>query len=562
MNGLKPLLFLTTRSLFNSVKRGLTTPRRLIATVFLLGYYFMVFMRPALQNPGRIPRGAVGQLTLPPVDVIQALVFGVMVFLSIFMLLGVTSANLNYKPADVDVLFPTPVSPKLVMFFRLFRDYLFVVLLPLVFAVLGIRGAQMGWEAIFRDMPQYGGLTLRFMFVSWLLIALGWISLTYAISLYVNRSDHDSTRNRRILGWSVSLALIGMIGYIAYHMREVHTAAELVAFTRDPLLRVFFFSATFATEFTLAPFTREAMWQHLAIGLGGLVIVPIIGVGMMLRQIDWLYDQAAVRALTVQSANDMRRSGDLTGIAAQAAREGKGKFLRLKAFQNARMSGIYALVWKELLLIPRTMLPMLIGLSFMGVAMSLSSVMFPDKDMDLTPGLALMAFQAMVVMTVSLAISQTGFIEVLKRVDLQKPLPFSPSKIVAMEVVSKALVACLPAVVGALLVLAFKPFLWTYVLGSIIATPFFSVLMSSAVFLVTMIFPDLEDHSQRQFRGLMVLLAIVIVAAFPSAALIGLLVLKVAPYLAALAGAVICLGISFLTISFSGSLYSGFNPSE
>ncbi len=561
MNGLKPLLYLTYRSLFNSVKRGLTTPRRLIATVFLLGYYFLVFMRPAMNGPSRLPSSAVGQLALPPLDVIQALVFGVMVFLSIFMLLGVTSANLNYRPADVDVLFPTPVSPRVVMFFRLFRDYLFVVFLPLILTIIGIKPAQMGWEAIFRNMPQYGGLTLRFMFVSWLLIALGWISLTYAISLYVNRSDQDSTRNRRILGWSVSAALIAMIAYIAFNLRDIHTGAQLIAFTRDPLLRVFFFSATFATEFTLAPFS-QTMGQNLAIGLGGLIIVPIIGIGMMLRQIDWLYDQAAVRALTVQSANDMRRAGDLTGMAAQAARDRKGRFLKLKFFQNSKWTGAYALLWKELLLIPRTMLPMLVGLTVMGVAMSVMPVLFPDDDVDMAPGLALMAFQALVVMTVSLAISQTGFIEVLRRVDLQKPLPFSGTKIVWFEVASKSLVACLPAAIGAMGVLALRPLLWPFVVGSLIASPFFSLLMSSAVFLVTMIFPDLEDVSQRQFRGLMILLAIVITAAPPAIVLVGLIALRVPPYLAALAGATVCAAISFLLTSISGRLYAGFNPSE
>lgn len=560
MSALRPLLFLTFRSAFNSIRRGLTTPRRLVGTIVLLGYYFFFFMRPALSGPSSLPGNVVGKMTLPPLEVIDGLVFGVMTFLSIFMLLGVTTANMNYKPADVDILFPTPISPKVVLMFRMVRDYLIVLIVPIAITLIGIRPAKLGWEAVFKDMPQYGGLTLRFMMLSWLLIALGWISISYAVSLYVNRSDQDSTRNRRILGWSVSALLIGIVAYISLNIRGITSAQELLAFSRDPILRVFFFMATFATEFTISPFSQN-MIQNAAIGLGGLVAVPVIGISMAMRQVGWLYDQAAVRAVAVQSQIEVRKSGDMASMAAHAAREGK-RHLRLDYLQRVRWRGPMALVWKEMILQPRTMLWMTLGLTAIGVFMTVMPVLAPDEDDKIPLGLMFLIMQGVSVFTLAMAMTQTGYVEVMRRVDLQKPLPFSPAFIVGFEILSKSILAFIPAFIGAIIVLCFRVHLWPYILAALVAAPALSVLMCSAVFLVMMLFPDADDNSQRQFRAMMAMLAVIIVGVFPLAAFAGAVALQMPPVVGGLAFAVVAIGLSLLLTAISSQLYASFNPSE
>jgi len=510
-------------------------------------------------NSARLPAEVTGRLSLPPLEVIDALVFGVMTFLSIFMLLGITTANMNYKPADVDILFPTPIPKRTVLLFRMFRDYLIVIFVPIVITLIGIRPAKMGWEAIFRDMPQYGGLTLRFMTLSWLLIALGWISISYAVSLYINRSDQDSNRNRRYFGWGITLALVLVITYISFQIRGIDSAAGLIALSRDPVLRGFFFMATFATEFTLSPFT-QTMARDMIIGLGGLLIVPVVGIMLSLRQVDWLYDQAAVRAVAAQSANEMRRSGDMSAIAAHAARQGKSH-MRLDFLQGVKWQGPLALIWKELLLQPRTMLWLSIGMSVMGIFMTVMPVLFPDKE-AIPLGVVLLMMQGITCFTISMAMTQTGYVEVLRRVDLQKPLPFTPSSIVWFEVLSKALLTAIPMVIGALIVLAFRLFLWPFVLAAIVAGPALAMLMCASVFLVMMLFPDVDDNSQRQFRAMMAMLAVVIACLFPLGTFVGLYALGVSPLLAALAFAGFCYGLVFVINLLSAQLYATFNPSE
>src|SRR5207245_5607286 len=71
--------------------------------------------------------------------------------------------------------------------------------LPILFALLGIAGAKPAWNAVFKNMPhpEYSALALRAMSVSWVLMALGWVALSHAISLYLNRSDPGNDRDRK-----------------------------------------------------------------------------------------------------------------------------------------------------------------------------------------------------------------------------------------------------------------------------------------------------------------------------------------------------------------------------
>jgi hypothetical protein len=202
---LKALLFLTTRSIKNGLRRAITTPRRLISIVIFVAYYYWLFMRPAAGATASASLRNV-QLSAPPLEVLQAVVFGMFALLSLVMLIGVFSPLTGFRPADVDVLFATPISPKLVLIFRIARDFSVTLLTPLIFAIFAFRPAVAGWNVLFRNMPhpEASSIALRMITVSWVLMAIVWVSLTYAITLFTNRSDRQSDRNRKILGWSVA----------------------------------------------------------------------------------------------------------------------------------------------------------------------------------------------------------------------------------------------------------------------------------------------------------------------------------------------------------------------
>ncbi|MEQ1933627.1 MAG: putative ABC exporter domain-containing protein [Fimbriimonadaceae bacterium] len=561
MNAAKPLFYLTFRTTLNAIKRALTTPRRLISLLLFMGYYFMFFMRPGFNGGGRaIPPRAEGVLQFPTYEVIDGVAFCVFALLSIMMLAGIASANANFKPADVDVLFSTPISPRVVLMFRMARDYLVTLIVPLLIALFGIRPVRMGWEAIFRGIqdPQAPALALRYASISWILMAMGWITLTYGISLRINRSDRDSTKTRRQIGWGISVALIALIAFIAWQGSQRGDLAGLLEISRSPLLRVPLFMATFATEFTISPLSNHPLASG-AMGLTGLIGVILIGLVMAFRQVGWMYDQAAVRA--VQYVATQKNRGDVAQLLAHQAREGKYRGLRFKFIQNIRMRGPWALVWREMILVPRVMLGLTVLFTLIALTINILPILMP-KDRDMGPGYMILLMQAITVFMVAMGQAQVGFLEVLRRVDLQKPLPFKPSTTAWFEILAKGMTPLLPCILSNAVIVIVRPELWTFSLAALVFAPAAGTLITSCVFFVTMLFPDVEDPMQRQFWALMTMLVVVIVGAFPAGVLVVLLAVKTQVVIASILASLVASALAFLVATVSGALYANFNPGE
>lgn len=562
---MKALWYLTYKTFLNGTKRALSSPRRLIGLLFFVGYYFMVFIRPALYSPRgdfRLPGQVVGKLEFPPFEVIDAFSFSILAGLSMFMMLGVAAQQTAFKPSDVDVLFPTPVNPKVVLLFRIARDYLFTLLLPLMLAVLGMRPVMMGWEAVFRNMPhpEYSGLTMRALLASWSLMAMCWVTITYAISLLINRSDRASTRNKRILGWTMAVLILGTLGYIVWRSSRIEDLGGILELVRSPILRSVFFTATLANQMVLGPLEGDLLMA--ALGGGGLVAIIAGALYVAITQAGWMYDQAAVKGFDNASVRLAQRRGDTMGAIAEMARLGKIKAGRKTFVHRLRMAGPWALMWKEFFLQTRGMMGMLVLLGLMGIVICLLPAMITPKKGDMGTPAFFFIMQASALFMMTMAIAQTGFIEVLRRVDTQKPLPFSAPLVVLIEVASKALLGIVVSVIASLIALIINPPLWPYVLAALIYSPSLSLLLSSTVFLTTIMFPDVDDPTQRQFRGLIMILAIIILGLPPTGAFIGIWALGMPAWIAAIIGGIICLGMSALACVVSGRLYESFNPSE
>ncbi|HMS55627.1 MAG TPA: putative ABC exporter domain-containing protein [Fimbriimonadaceae bacterium] len=565
MKALKPLLFLLSRTIFNGVKRSLTTPRRLISLIIFIGYYFFIFIRPALTS-SEMPVPNVGdKLSFPPMEAIQALTFGTFSVLSLFMLLGVTSYLGTFKPADVDVLFSTPISPRVVLTFRILRDFLITLIFPFLMAIVGLRPIKTGWEAIFKNMPnpEYAGMTFRALTIGWILMSVAWVVIGYAVSLFINRSDLKSERNMRIL-WTV---IVGMVGTATFVMiqgfQSMQSVNDLIAMAQNPILRTIFFTATLAEQLALAPLNGS--WTQALIGVGGLVGITLIALRIAMTQADWMYDQAAVKGFATQKIREIAKSGDMMQAVAERARQGKFKVRGLNLAKRFKSQGASALVLKEIILQFRGSLGMFITFAILGGFMVIFPAIIPESSRRPgveVSGYALMGMQAMTIFMITMSFTQVGFIEVLRRVDLQKPMPFSAQRIVFMEVVAKAVPGALTCILGSLIAFILKPTLWAFALGGAIASTMFSLLLSAVGFAVVMLFPDLDDPSQRQFRGLMMLLGSVIAVAFPAGTIVGLIAGFKSPVLASLIGGAMAFGIAWVVSIVGGSLYASFNPSE
>lgn len=561
---MKPLIYLFVRSFVNSVRRTFTSPKRTVGFIFFASYYFFAVIRPfgpASTQLANFPYKP--NLSMPPIGVLDGCIFGVMGSVSLFMLANVTTYKGSYRPADVDVLFATPVSPKLVLVFRMVRDYLFTLIAPLIIGIFAYRGTSLGIAALFRNYPTHGADILRLTWISWMLLSLSWVSISYAVSMFVGRSDLRSDRNHKVINFVLAAITLGVIGYIAAQLRGDLSWETGLALSHSPFLRVVFFPATLSTEMV-----AEGVQGHLGMALlyflasAGIIVASLAAA---MTQVGWLYDQAAAKGLSASAMRSLRRSGSAYSLLAIRAREGKLKRGRLSGtISGWRLTGAPALLWKELLMQMRgtlagsSLIAVVIVCGYGAVAYGLG----PPSNGEVVNAMLLL-LSGMAGYMFALTNGFSGFRELLLKVDLIKPIPISPGRTILWEILAKTPIPCLQMLVGCSVVAIVCPSLTLASLGSFLYGA--SVLFESlgAVLLTLMLFPDYEDPTQRGLSGLVMLLAIALSVAPGVGLLILLLVVFHANLLvASIPPFLLSLGITAGMATISGALYMRFNPNE
>ncbi len=570
MSSARPLAFLLGRSILNGVKRAVTSPKRLIAlTVFGL-YYFQLFIGrfSGGVRTSRFPAGT-PRFDLPPTATIDAVVFGLIGAMSLVLMTSILSYRGGFKSADVDVLFPTPVSPRVVLLFRIARDTLATLLLPLVVGVIGYQNGRSALAPFFRHYPKQGGDIFRALIVAYLLVALVWVCAGYATSLFVNRSDFQSDRNRKIVNSGIGVIIVGLALYATYRMRLDLSFATYVDMAHNPVVRIVLAPVTLATWLVMGSFEGNV---GLALaGLLGLAAMVALALAVAMTQVGWMYDQAAVRGFDTQANMvALQRKGDLMGMQAERARQGKVKHGRLaRRIAALRVRGPMALLWKEAILQARGSLSGMVALGFIFLCATTSMMWVTSNQGEtlrrtsVAAGWTLLGMQGFMVYILCMANSQGGFIEFLRRVDVQKPLPFTPAATVFWEVVAKAVAPSVLGLLAAVVGVAMNARTWPYAIAGVVLTPAFAILLSAVVLLVIVLFPDIDDPTQRMFRGLMLMLGIAI-CLLPGAAilLLGTFALHLSPILVAPVAVAVNLGIALGLSSVAGNLYASYNPSE
>lgn len=555
---MRPLVYLTVRTILNGMRRAFSSARRLISLIFFLIYYFWIFVRPNARMDSQFSGGSL-PFTMPSATVVEAFVFTGFAALTLLMMLGINTPRGQFRPADVDVLFPTPVSPKLVLVFRIIREYLFTLIFPFLMILFALRPTQAGIGILFSKDPSTAPYVFRSASLAWILLSLFWVCASYAVSLYVNRSDVNSGRNGKIFNWSLGIVVLGTLAYMFILLRGMQSADDFISVMHSPVLRSVFFSATLASGAVMGPISGSL--GSMALYLGALVGLIALALVFAMRQVGWLYDQAASRGFDVQTRQTLARQGDMIGIMAERARSGKLKAGRDRWLHRIRTRGVGGIVWKELITGLRGSSISFYIVALVTIWLHVGPPLFIGKPGKLTGEVPYLIFSGMAVMIFSMSLAQMGFLEVLKRVDLQKPLPFSPTATLAAELGAKVLQVSVFNWFGALIAMAVRPELWQACLAAIILTPFGCAVISGAVLLMTVLFPDYDDPTQRGFRGLMTMLAL-LTAGGPCLGIF-VLVRNFAPTLvAALVTAAVAAGVASALLLFAGRFYADFNPSD
>jgi len=462
----------------------------------------------------------------------------------------------------VDVLFPTPVSPKVVLVFRIFRDYVLTLFIPLFVAIVAGRSAGPGILVLLNHFPEQGRIVTRLFTITYLMMTLCWVCIGYAMSLFVNRSDLQSDRNKKAIVAGILSTLLVSAVYVAIRLRTNLSWESAMDLTHSPLLRIVFFTATAATAVIMAPFDGSLL--EGAAGFLGMVAVIALSIRIAMTQVGYLYDQAAAKGFQSQNMRNLQRSGDTYGMMAAQATEGKvrgGWFTRIVG--RWKFKGAGALIWKELLLHGRTGLwqygafgPLILFIVLMPIWVAGQT---PRHDPPEPVFFGALAFGTFLL---SVSNAQSGFIELLRRVDFQKPLPFSPMVTVLWEVAAKAAPTAVISTLAGIGAMLLNRQLWMAGLAGILMAPTLSLVLAAVSLLVMVLFPDVDDAAQRGFRGLMMLLGIAIAAAPGVGVAIAMVIFHVNPLVMAIPFVLINFAVAAGISAISGGLYSSYNPSE
>jgi hypothetical protein len=558
---MRPLVFLFVRSFVNGVKRSLTSPRRTIGLILFSLYYFGLIMRPFEPDE---PLNFTYQplpLSLPSRYVLDGVIFAGFGVVSLMMMSGVLTYRGGFRPADVDVLFATPIPPRVVLGFRVLRDYLFALVFPLFFGLLGFRVTRAGWQSLINNYPAHGADMIRMGWIAWMLMALGWVSVGYGASLFVGRSDLRSDRNRLIITYSIVTVVSAVLLYSAARLATEFSWRSALEIAHSWPLRIALLPASAAAAVAVGGI--EGDWATLAFGGLGSVAIILAGYSAALSQVDWLYDQGAARGFDSIRLRNLGRSGNQYALLGEYARKGKlrRKWLADRISRHTLRGG-GALVWKEMVIQTRGLLSqgMIVGLLMVAATGALAWV--SRRSPEVAPvGVVSMLFCCAYLFNFTLGL--VGFQEMLRRVDLLKPLPFTASRTIWWEVLGKTPIPATFIVIGAAVATIIVPQLGSAVLGGVlVALPLF-VEISGAILLTVVLFPDFDDPTQRGLSGAFMMLAIIICSAPGLAVFFALSQGGHVPMLvAAVPSAALLLVISFALATVAGQIYAGYNPSE
>jgi hypothetical protein len=558
----KALFFLWSRTIINGIKRALGSPKRLISILVGLGYYVTLVMQPWRRTPD-VPSKMFDKI--PEIDPswINHGVFFLFVFLNLMFGITVFGFRNTFKPADVDVLFPTPVKTRTVMLFRIFRDYSGALFFPLIIVFFSYRPlTAFASQAKAKD-PLVFNQVVYGLILSWFLLSFAWVSISYALSFFVAKNEKLSRKISRIY----SVALVGfmliLFGYCYFQLQANPSWKTVEHISNQWWIRGVMFLPWAATSFALSAFNQSIL--GLIVGGGVLVACSVIGLTIAGRLSGWMYDQAATRGFQSQAMRDFQRKGDTMAIFAARAASGDIKQGRLaKKLQDLKLRGGWALIYKEVLIQTRVGIGSNIVFLLMLTMFAILFLTLPEigskrASIGAHLYLGMVGFLGINFSTIQALL---GYQETLRRVEVIKPLPLTASQIAFFETASKGVVSALLALFPFVVGFIYRPQYWEHHVAGMIASPMAALAMVGVLFLIVVLFPDFDDPTQRSFRGLMQLLGMLIVMAPTVGLFVGLMLLKLSPIIPAMISAVLNVGILIFATVLAGRYYADFNPSE
>ncbi|MEM2786046.1 MAG: putative ABC exporter domain-containing protein [Candidatus Nitrosotenuis sp.] len=558
---MKPLVYLTIRTFQNSIKRATQSPTRLIGVVVIIASWFMFIIGRVIDRPSAVHNQSdeMPLWNLPAIEVVYALMFAILLIFFLIRAFSMFTVPGSYKPSDADVLFATPVSPRAVMTQRMIMDYLLFLIIPLLVVLFSGPGAARGFDTIVANLPDASAAPwfVKTSLIAFLLVSLFGICLSYAVAMFINRDTDASRLSRKIVVWTFVVLLTLLGSFVIAAVRSDAIGSRLLDLANSPWMRALAYPVAAGSDLAVAPL--YGTWLQGLMGASFLVVGSSALLWLALRQSNYLYDMAARKAVASQASSEARKTGDYIASYVDLAKQGKLKVRRVWIVGSWTARGAWAIVWRELILGARGGLALL-GL-FAALILFLGALMavMPSKS-SATP-FFMLGTQGLLILSAAMSIGQAGGLETLRRVDVQKPLPFTSSVMCGMEAIGKGLPCAALSLLPGCFIIIFSSIYWQVGIASLLLLPCIALILVATQLLLLLLFPDVEDPAQRAFRGLMQFLGSLLISSPPIvvALLLGYLV---NPIVGGLMGVLTAAVVFVVLIQICGKVYASFNPTE
>ncbi|MBS1707824.1 MAG: hypothetical protein JSS65_03780 [Armatimonadetes bacterium] len=563
---MKPLLYLTSRSIVNGVRRSFQSPIRALATVMFIAMQLWWLSRVFFGVSD--VRGA--SPFMPPVghdatEVLVTLGFCFFAFVCWTSFFGLFQPPMVFQLAEVDVLVPTPVSARVYLMYNFLKGYVARLLWPLFMLFFAARPFARITRNGGLDHMDFAALSSAFKTatLAYLLMQFAWAAWRYATGLMFSESTARAIKIRTVVTWSITIACFGyfaLIGYrIAMAIKSEDVEVGLLALARAPDVLFVFFPATAAIKLGTLPITGDT--GSALGGLAVLLVTAATGFGIMMARAPKVYEIAS-RMAVARAELRQRRVNESQGlISLSRARTGKMKAREFGALSSLRLTGDAAFWWKEVVILARStggilLTVLLVPAGYGYVAHFVNSIGKGDSPAMVVIPASLLLFGPMIVS----GQAQNGFRDFLKKGDLLRPLPLKPGRLLFVEAFSKVVPTVLVGFVSLVVMSAFLPVLWPTVVPTFVTLAVVSCFASVATLYLQVLLPDMTDPAQNMFRRMVQGLGLTVViygSAFGYGALAFFNV-----FVAAAVVVPVAAGLTGLCLYGAGRSYRTFNPAD
>ena len=552
---MRPLIYLEYCQLVNSLKNTVRSPKRLIPSL-IVGAWILSWLIHSILLMSTEPQIIAPSdefLSYLPVETIRLITFIALCIGSVFIIYSAfNSSLLVFSIAQIDFLFPTPISRRKVLLIKLLKDYLkyglwvvliyFVVCTPLLH---GIRRSLIPWSLV--------SITSILAFLIFI------VNIAHTINI-VFTFGYERLRQLGILIKVMLLGLpTGALGYGIYHYaitRDIYSGILFAA--NSPVADALFAPARWCSELFLAPIigVTPEEWSHFAL----LWLLAAGSLSVLLTRKENIYEPSLGISIKLARRKQMKGSQTYMDTRIDALRE-KGTTKACRFAVPPFGTGATALLWKNLVLKYRAYRGQVIFIFLLSLLTAYLIRRLVPQDLGLAKYVPLLMIYVIWLLSIA---AQAEIKSELKFANIIKSMPIAAWKIMLVQIAG-------PIIYSSSAVFMFSVLLWVLVpesrgdllIACNLLAPFVGFANISAATIPGLLYPDTKDFAQNYISGMLgfvfttlaILPTIVLGVCF-------IVLFKASIYITVAIIGVANLIIGLIGISIAGAIFRKFDPTS